>query len=79
MAHIAAYSPQARGRSERAFQTLQERLVKELALAGITTVAAANTFIREVYLPEHNARFSVPAEQEGSAFVAISGIDLDES
>jgi len=76
--HIAAYSPQARGRSERLFQTLQDRLVKELALAAITTVEAANRFLREVYLPAHNARFSVPAEQEGSAFVAIPGVDLNE-
>jgi hypothetical protein len=76
--HIAAYSPEARGRSERLFQTLQDRLVKELALAGITTVEAANDFIRMVYLPTHNARFAVKAEQEGSAFVAIPGIDLNE-
>lgn len=76
--HIAAYSPQARGRSERMFQTLQDRLVKELALAAITTVEAANTFLRAVFLPAHNARFSVPAEQEGSAFVAITGLDLNE-
>jgi transposase len=76
--HIAAYSPQARGRSERMFQTLQDRLVKELTLAAITTVAAANRFLREVYLPAHNARFSIPAEQEGSAFVAIPGVDLNE-
>ena len=76
--HIAAYSPEARGRSERLFQTLQDRLVKELALAGITTVEAANRFIREIYLPAHNARFMVPAEQAGSAFVAVSGADLGE-
>ncbi|HLI77834.1 MAG TPA: ISNCY family transposase [Acidobacteriaceae bacterium] len=68
--HIAAYSPQARGRSERLFGTLQDRLVKELALAGINTLEAANRWMREVYIPEHNARFAVPAEQEGSAFVA---------
>src|ERR1700689_388751 len=49
--HIAAYSPQARGRSERVFHTLQDRLVKELALAGITTVEAANCFLRDVYIP----------------------------
>jgi hypothetical protein len=60
------------------FQTLQDRLVKELALAGITTVDAANAFIRDVYLPAHNARFAVKAEQEGSAFVAITGVDLNE-
>jgi transposase len=68
--HIAAYSPEARGRSERVFRTLQDRLPKELRLAGITGIAAANRFLAEVYLPEHNARFAVPAEQEGSAFVA---------
>jgi transposase len=76
--HIAAYSPQARGRSERLFQTLQDRLVKELALAGIRTVAEANRFIRDCYLPAHQAQFAVKAEQEGSAFVAVSGIDLRE-
>jgi transposase len=68
--HIAAYSPEARGRSERAFGTLQDRLCKELALAGITTVEAANRFIGEVYLPEHNARFALAPEQPESAFVA---------
>jgi len=76
--HIAAYSPQARGRSERLFDTLQDRLVKELALAGITEVEAADRFIREVYIPAHNARFAVPAEQPGTAFVAIGGVDLNE-
>jgi transposase len=76
--HIAAYSPEARGRSERLFQTLQDRLVKELALVGIETVEAANRFIREAYVPAHNARFMVKAEQEGSAFVAIPGVDLEE-
>ena len=68
--HIAAYSPQARGRSERVFGTLQDRLPKELALAGITTVEAANRWLREVYIADHNARFAIAAEQEGSAFVA---------
>jgi hypothetical protein len=68
--HIAAYSPQARGRSERAFRTLQDRLVKELRLAGISEIAAANRFIREIYLPAHNVRFAVPPEQPQSAFVA---------
>jgi len=68
--HIAAYSPQARGRSERVFGTLQDRLPKELALAGITTVEAANRWLRETYIAEHNKRFAIAAEQEGSAFVA---------
>ncbi len=76
--HIAAYSPQARGRSERVFHTLQDRLTKELALAAITTAAAANIYLRDVYIPAHNARFAVAAEQEGSAFVAIAGVDLGE-
>jgi transposase len=68
--HIAAYSPQARGRSERAFATLQDRLPKELKLAGITTIEAANHWIREVWLADHNKRFAITAEVEGSAFVA---------
>jgi|HubBroStandDraft_6_1064221.scaffolds.fasta_scaffold156462_1 transposase len=76
--HIAAYSPQARGRSERLFQTLQDRLPKELALAGITTIDAANAWLRDTYIPAHNARFAVQAEQEGSAFVAVPSLDLTE-
>ena len=68
--HIAAYSPQARGRSERVFPTLQDRLPKEFKLAGITTVEAANVWLRDTFIAEHNARFAVDAEQEGSAFVA---------
>ena len=67
--HIAGYSPEARGRSERAFRTLQDRLPKELALAGITTAAAANRWIAESYLPTHNAAFAVAPEQTGTAFV----------
>ncbi len=70
--HIAAYSPQARGRSERVFGTLQSRLVKELALAGITTMEAANRFLREHYVPAHNGRFAKPPEQAESAFVAVA-------
>lgn len=67
--HIAAYSPEARGRSERAFRTLQDRLPKEFALAGIRTVEAANRWLAETYIPEYNAAFAVAAEQEGSGFV----------
>jgi transposase len=70
---IAAYSPEARGRSERMFGTLQGRLPGELRLAGITTMEAANTFLRDVYLPEHNARFARPPEETGSAFVPFAG------
>jgi transposase len=69
--HIPAYSPEARGRCERAFRTLQDRLPKELALAGITTVEAANRFLREVYLPEHNRTFAVAPEEPASAFVVV--------
>ena len=69
--HIAAYSPEARGRSERMFGTLQDRLIKELAKAGITEIAAANAWIRDVYLPDHNARFARPAAVAQSAFVAV--------
>jgi hypothetical protein len=76
--HIGAYSPQARGRSERAFQTLQDRLSKELRLAGIPTAEAANAFIRDLYLPAHNARFAVEPAGESSAFTPIPGVDLDE-
>ena len=76
--HIAAYSPQARGRSERPFQTLQDRLVKELALAKIETITAADAFMRDVFIPDYNTRFAVKAEQDGSAFVAIPGVDLGE-
>ena len=66
--HIAAYSPEARGRSERAFRTLQDRLPKELA--GIETVEAANRWLADTYIAAHNATFAITAEQEGSAFVA---------
>ena len=76
--HIGAYSPQARGRSERAFATLQDRLVKELKLAGITSLETANAYLREVYLPAHNQRFALAPAQPGSAFTPIPGVDLDE-
>lgn len=68
--HIAAYSPEARGRSERMFGTLQNRLVKELKHAGIHDIECANRWIREVYLPQHNARFAKPAAVAEKAFVA---------
>jgi transposase len=68
--HIAAYSPEARGRSERMFGTLQGRLPKDLRLAGITTVQAANAWLKAQYLAEHNAAFAIKPEQHGTAFVA---------
>jgi transposase len=68
--HIAAYSPEARGRSERVFRTLQDRLPKEFRLAGIGAIEAANRWLAESYIAEYNARFAVEPEQEGTGFVA---------
>lgn len=73
---IPAYSPEARGRSERMFRTHQDRLPKELAAAGITEMAQANRYIQTVYLPAFNAEFGHAAQEEGSAFVAYVGSDL---
>jgi transposase len=74
---IAAYSPQARGRSERNFGTWQGRLPQELRLAGIPTAAAANAFLRERYIGECNAQFSVPAAEKGTAFRRTGRSDLN--
>jgi transposase len=71
--HIPSYSPQARGRMERVFGTLQQRLPPLLRLHSITTMAAANQYLREVYIPEHNRRFAVAAAEAGSAFVPFLG------
>ena len=68
--HIAAYSPQARGRSERLFRTLQDRLPKELRLAGISTIEAANAWLKTHYMAEHNRLFAIVPEEDGTAFVA---------
>lgn len=76
--HIAAYSPEARGRSERMFGTLQDRLTRELALAGIGDIAAANRFIAATYLPAHNARFARRPALAESAFVAADPAELAE-
>jgi transposase len=70
--HIAAYSPQARGRSERLFGTLQGRLPNDMALAGVTTMEAANLWLAETYIAQHNTDFAVEAGQEGSGFVPDS-------
>lgn len=75
---IAAYSPEARGRSERAFGTHQGRLPQELALAGITDMQAANHYLAELYLPAFNAEFAVPAMEAGSAFVPWIGGSLED-
>jgi transposase len=74
---IPAYSPQARGRSERNFGTWQGRLPQELRLRGITTVEEANRFLRQEYVAEFNRRFAVAAAQPGSAFLPLQGQDLE--
>lgn len=71
--HIPSYSPEARGRMERLWDTLQKRLPPLLRLNRIGTVEAANQWLAESYLPEHNARFAVPAAEAGSAFVPFLG------
>ncbi len=72
--HIAAYSPQARGRSERAFQTHQGRLPQELARAGITDMGSANRYLEQIYRTAHNREFGVPSTLTGTAYVPfISG------
>lgn len=73
---IPAYSPEARGRSERVFRTLQDRLPKELALAGITEMPVANAFLRDQFLPAYNQRFAIPATETGTAFVPWQGANL---
>jgi len=74
---IAAYSPQARGRSERSFGTWQGRLPQELRLAGITTLEGANTFLRERYIGAFNSKFKVAAGEKGTAFRRTSRTDLN--
>ena len=74
---IPAYSPQARGRSERGFGTWQGRLPQELRLRKITTAEAANQFLRREYIKEFNLKFSVKASERGSAFVPVRRQDLD--
>ena len=74
---IAAYSPQARGRSERSFGTWQGRLPQELRVAGITSLEAANRFLREQYIGEFNAKFTVKAAQRGTAFRRCGRADLN--
>jgi hypothetical protein len=75
---IPAYSPEARGRSERVFRTLQDRLPKELALAGITEMTAANQYLTTRFLPAYNQRVAVPALEAGTAFVPWIGSNLAE-
>lgn len=76
--HIPSYSPEGRGRMERAFGTLQKRLPQELRLAEITTLAAANRFLKERFVPDYNSRFAVPATEPGSGFVPYVGRPLED-
>jgi transposase len=76
--HILGFSPQARGRSERVNRTLQDRLVNEYRLAGITTLAAANRYLRERFLPAFNAEFGRPPTDSASGFVPLGAVDLDQ-
>jgi transposase len=75
--HIPAYTPQARGRSERLNRTFQDRLVNELRVAEIVTLEAANRYLADRFVPQHNATFARPARDAGSAFVPLGAADLD--
>jgi hypothetical protein len=76
--HIVSFSPQARGRSERANGTLQGRFVNELRVAGIRTLPAANRYLRERFIPDYNARFGRAPADPSSAFVPVGRQDLDQ-
>jgi hypothetical protein len=76
--HILAYSPQARGRSERLNRTLQGRLVNELRVAGIRDIASANTYLRARFIPAFNQRFARAPRDLPSAFVPLGRVDLDQ-
>lgn len=73
-----ARSPQAKGRVERLFGTLQDRLVKELRLKGISTIDEANEFIEKEYLPKHNEKYSVEPRSNTNLHREAKGYDLDE-
>jgi transposase len=75
--HLGAYSPQARGRGERLNRTVQGRLVNELALAGITTLAGANAYLLERFLPAYNEEFARRPADATSAFVPLHGVELE--
>ena len=73
---IPVYSPEARGQSDRVFRTLQDRLPKELAMAGITEMAIANRYPTEQFLPHYNDRFMVQATEPGTTFIPWVGTPL---
>ncbi len=74
---IPAYSPQARGRSERSFGTWQGRLPQELRLAQVTRVEGANQFLRDHYIARFNGQFTVAAQEKATAFRRTSRTDLN--
>src|SRR5690606_25789698 len=74
--HIPSYSPEARGRMERLFGTLQGRLPQELRLAGLDSIEEANAWLAERFIAAFNARFGVAPEAEGTAFLPFVG-DLE--
>jgi hypothetical protein len=76
--HIPSYTPEGRGRMERVFRTLQQRLPPMLRRAGLLTMETANCYLRETYVPEHNAQFGKRAAEPGSAFVSRAAIALDD-
>lgn len=76
--HIRAYSPQARGRGERANRTLQDRLVNELRVEGIRTAKAANRYLKDTFITRYNEAFARPPRDTASAFVPLDGTDLDQ-
>jgi len=75
--HIPAYSPQARGRSERLNRTFQDRVVNELRVAGIASLEAANAYLREIFLPQYNATFARAPRDMATAFVPLGDVDLE--
>lgn len=75
--HIPAYSPQARGRSERLNRTFQDRLVNELRVASIATIEAANRYLTATFVPQHNTTFACAPRDPASAFVPLGSVDLD--
>jgi transposase len=75
--HIPSYSPQARGRSERLNRTFQDRLVNELRVAGIATLEAANRYLADHFVPQHNATFARAPRDPATAFVSLGPVDLD--
>jgi transposase len=76
--HIPAYTPQARGRSERLNRTLQDRLVNELRAAGIATPKVANHYLRQHFIPQYNQDFTRPPRDPYSVFVSAHGVDLEQ-